>query len=240
MRVHVVNSANRDMYLDEIEAMHRHRYKMFVDIKGWKALESPDRLDIDEFDSQHTTYLLTLDDEGELRGCDRLIPTWRPHMLKNLFPEYVNGPVPTGPTIWEWSRHAPGHPSFGKEINFGASLVSGIALLEFARTRGIEMFTGILEYGYMKKALQGGWKPQPLGEPINYGEGTAVAVAIPADYSLIDQMRAVGGRSDPILIELPSRVNARAGTDARKAIELAMRLPENAIEPATRAMRSLF
>ena len=40
MKVNVVTSANRRQYLDEIEAMHRHRYRLFVDLMGWRALQS--------------------------------------------------------------------------------------------------------------------------------------------------------------------------------------------------------
>src|SRR5690242_919851 len=101
MRVHVVHTNNRAIYLDEIEAMHRHRYEVFAEERGWRALESPDRLDIDEFDTEHATYLMALGEAGAVVGSARLIPSWRPNMMRTLFPEYCNGNVPIGPGIWE-------------------------------------------------------------------------------------------------------------------------------------------
>ena len=135
MQVHIVNSGNRHQYLDEIE-MHRDRYRVFVDLMGWRALASPDRLDIDEFDNANATYLVAIDTSGVVRGSCRLMPSWRPNMLKSLFPEYVDGDVPTGPGIWEWTRHDPGDPDWPREITHPTRIALHIAIHEFAASRG--------------------------------------------------------------------------------------------------------
>src|SRR5690349_9468841 len=143
MHVHVINASNRRQYLDEIEQMHRHRHRVFVGAMGWKALDSPDGLDIDEFDTPNATYLIAIDGDGIVRGSCRLIPSWRPHMLRNLFADYVEGEAPNGPGVWEWTRHAPGDRSFAKEINHEVRFLINIAVYEFAASRGIETFIGI-------------------------------------------------------------------------------------------------
>lgn len=234
MYAHVITAANRGLYLDEIEAMHRHRHDIFARYYGWSALESADGLDIDEFDTAHTVYFVILDDDGVLRGCDRVIPSWRPHMLTHLFPEYAQKQIPTGPSIWEWSRHAPGHPAWSDKINRQARLVSSIALLEFAASRGIEGYTGILEARAIPMAMRVGWKPTPLGAPVRYGEGESVACLCPADLSLITRLRRMAGRDDAVLIELPAQAKAR------RPVELALRLEAPMAHEAEAAIGALL
>jgi acyl-homoserine lactone synthase len=223
MKVHVVTSSNRSQYLDEIEEMHRHRYRLFVDLMGWRALESPDRLDIDEFDNASATYLIAINAAGVVCGSARLMPTWRPHMLKTLFPEYVQGEVPVGPGIWEWTRHAPGDPSFPKEDNVAARATLHVGIMEFALSRGIDVLTGIVETRVLPKMLDMGWNCEPLGLPVDYGEGVAVAFRARIDAANIDRIRTRIGRSDAVLVEMP-RGLAADGRLGRRAVELAMRL----------------
>lgn len=234
MHVHLVTAANRSLYLAELEEMHRHRHSVFAEYYGWSALISPDGLDIDEFDTPHTAYLLVLDDDGALKGSDRINPSWRPHMLSHLFPEFAHQEIPTGPTIWEWSRHAPGHPAWPEALNRRIRLLSSIALLEFAASRGVEFYTGILESRALPMAMRVGWAPRPLGAPVDYGEGEGVACCCPADLTLLPRLRRVAGRSDPVMIELP------ATAQARKPVELALRLTAPKSEEAASAIGAIL
>lgn len=239
MLVHVVNAGNRTQYLDEIEAMHRHRYRLFVDLMGWRALESPDRLDIDEFDNPNATYLVAIDARGEVCGSVRLMPTWRPHMLKTLFPEYVEGEVPAGPGIWEWTRHAPGDPAFPKDTNRAARMALHIGIMEFALSRGIDSFTGIVETRVLPKMLDMGWRCDPLGPPVEYGEGVAFAFHARVEPGNVERLRTLAGRSDPILVEMPRGLAAEGG-EGRRPVQLAMRLPPSQLQSAEQALRGLI
>jgi acyl-homoserine lactone synthase len=218
VHIHLVTAANRSLYLAELEAMHRHRHSIFAEHFGWSALKSADGLDMDEFDTIHTVYFLALDDSGNVRGCDRINPSWRPHMLTHLFPEFASQEIPTGPAIWEWSRHAPGHPEWPESFNRRVRILSSIALLEFAASRGVEAYTGILESKTLPMAMKLGWKPRPLGPPVDYGEGEGVACNCPVDLALLPRLRRSVGREDPVLVELPATVQAR------RPVELALKL----------------
>lgn len=234
MHVHLVTSANRALYLNEIEAMHRHRHDVFAEHYGWSVLKSPDGLDIDEFDTAHTVYFLVLDGDGRLCGSDRVNPSWRPHMLSHLFPAYVEGEVPSSPAIWEWSRHAPGHPDWAESLNRRIRLLSSIALLEFAASRGVEAYTGVLETRALPTAMRVGWKPRPLGAPVHYGEGEGVACYCPVDLDLLPRLRRVAGRDDPVLVELP------ACAHARRPVELALQLKSSMAARAEQAISALL
>jgi N-acyl-L-homoserine lactone synthetase len=225
MRVHVVHANNRSLYLEEIEAMHRHRYQVFVVERGWSALRSDDELDIDEFDNEYATYLIAIDDSGAVAGSARLIPSWRPNMLKTLFPEYCQGEVPVGPGIWEWSRHATPGRQFSTSFNVKTQLVLNLAVLEFGCSRGIEQVYGVLETEVMPWAVQLGWQSKLLGPPLAYGEGMAIASISPVKLSHLHHLRAEARLKDPVLIELPGYSGER-GRIARRWLDALSRLPE--------------
>ncbi|MFC3110466.1 acyl-homoserine-lactone synthase [Undibacterium arcticum] len=83
-----------------------YRHKVFVDTLGWQ-LQTQNGLELDQFDRPDTLYVATQDDEGQVNGCARLLPTDRPYLLGEVFPELMNGLVPPcTPDVWELSRFA--------------------------------------------------------------------------------------------------------------------------------------
>jgi N-acyl-L-homoserine lactone synthetase len=236
MRVHLVHAGNRSLYLDEIEAMHRHRYEVFVEERGWRALESPDRLDIDEFDTGDASYLIAIDRHGAVMGSARLIPSWRPNMLKTLFPEYCAGKVPEGPGIWEWTRHTTPGRRHCKEFNIGVQLLMNLAILEFAQTRAVTSFIGILEAALLPYTMELGWNSLPLGAPRDYGEGVAVAIESAVRPGHLQELRTAASIGDGVLIEAPGFRGER-GQLARHWLDLAAGLPEVDLPGARDAFR---
>lgn len=231
MRVHVVHANNRWLYLDEIEAMHRHRYALFAEERGWRALESPDRLDVDEFDNEHATYLIAIDQDGAVAGSGRLIPSWQPNMLKNLFAEYCDGPVPVGPGIWEWSRHATPLRGASMRHILRTQHLLNIAVIEFGLLRGMTHVYGILEADLMPWTAKLGWKSKLLGPPRNYGEGYAVASISPIALAHLNQLRGEAGIDESVLIEIAGFCRDR-GRLTRRALEVISRLDESGLKAA--------
>jgi acyl homoserine lactone synthase len=83
-----------------------YRHQVFVRTLGWN-LNSPNDEEIDQFDHQETCYVVSRDENGQVNGCARLLPTHRPYLLGEIFPELMNGlPVPCSPEVWELSRFA--------------------------------------------------------------------------------------------------------------------------------------
>jgi acyl homoserine lactone synthase len=83
-----------------------YRHKVFVERLGWQ-LQAEDGLEFDQFDRPDTVYVIARDDEGHVIGCARLLPTTRPYLLGEVFPELMHDlPVPSSPEIWELSRFA--------------------------------------------------------------------------------------------------------------------------------------
>lgn len=86
--------------------LSNYRHEVFVELLGWD-LDTPEGMEQDQFDRQDTVYVVARDDEGNINGCARLLPTTRPYLLGEVFPELLNGLAPpSSPEVWELSRFA--------------------------------------------------------------------------------------------------------------------------------------
>lgn len=89
----------------------RYRHRVFVERLGW-SLPVTNGAELDQFDRSDTLYMVAQDDEGNIIGCARLLPTTRPYLLSEIFPQLFNGhPPPHSPEVWELSRFAAIDPS---------------------------------------------------------------------------------------------------------------------------------
>lgn len=83
-----------------------YRYQVFIETLGWE-LETRNREELDQFDRPDTVYVVAQDDDGRVNGCARLLPTDRPYLLGEVFPQLLQGlPIPCTPDVWELSRFA--------------------------------------------------------------------------------------------------------------------------------------
>ena len=83
-----------------------YRHQVFVEQLGW-ALHTENRMESDQFDRPDTVYVVAQDDNGHVSGCARLLPTTRPYLLGEVFPQLLNGLAPPcSPDVWELSRFA--------------------------------------------------------------------------------------------------------------------------------------
>ncbi|HVK82263.1 MAG TPA: acyl-homoserine-lactone synthase [Verrucomicrobiae bacterium] len=207
MRAHIVTRANRARYVDALDQMHRQRHALFVEELGWNALTSVDGREIDEFDDDNAVYLLTID-HGEVIGSIRFLPSWRRSLMAEKLAGFVDGEMPIGPDIWEWTRWAPGvGVSPRKAIKSRATLFA--AAMEFALSRGIVMFTAVVDPKYIPLMIELGWTPEPCGLIQATTEG-APAIALkwrlsPADLS---QIRTATRINRSVAIEAPLAICA--------------------------------
>lgn len=91
---------------DVYSKVARYRHQIFVERLGWQ-LHTRDGTELDQFDRPDTIYVVAQDDDGHVVGCARLLPTTRPYLLQEIFPQLLNGlPPPSSRQIWELSRFA--------------------------------------------------------------------------------------------------------------------------------------
>jgi N-acyl-L-homoserine lactone synthetase len=73
---------------------------------GWR-LDTPQGVERDQFDRPDTVHVIARDEEHQIVGCARLLPTTGPYLLGKVFPQLMNGlPPPSTPDVWELSRFA--------------------------------------------------------------------------------------------------------------------------------------
>ena len=100
-----VVSGDRERLLPDLyQKVAHYRHKIFVERLGW-PLQTQDGLELDQFDRNDTVYVIAQNDNAEVVGCARLLPTTRPYLLEEVFPHLLNGlPPPRSPDVWELSR----------------------------------------------------------------------------------------------------------------------------------------
>jgi acyl-homoserine lactone synthase len=157
--------------------MHRDRKRVFVDLLKWNVPVIGGEFEVDQFDHSGAIYLICADEDGNHRGSIRLLPTTRPHILGTLFPELCEGPVPTGPNVYEITRGCLS-PRLRAPERLRVRNQLTTAAVEFALFNGIDTFTCIADGGWYSQILSLGWMCEPLGLPTIMGGSMTGALRI--------------------------------------------------------------
>lgn len=125
-----VSSGKADVLSDVLlSKVASYRYQVFIETLGWE-LETKDNEELDQFDRPDTVYVVAQDEEGHVNGCARLLPTNRPYLLGEVFPQLLNGmEIPCSADVWELSRFA--------AVDFNAQTMSPLA--QFSSPLAVEL-----------------------------------------------------------------------------------------------------
>jgi acyl-homoserine lactone synthase len=187
--IHVITSANRHLYQQELLAHHRLRHEIYVVERKWENLARPDYLERDEFDGEAASYILAIDDERVVGGS-RLIPTTEPHLLSEVFPYLaaVRG-LPRGREIYEWTRmFVIKERREGRNMGRTAGTVI-CGVLEHCLDLGVTDLTALVEMWWLPRFHDMGWKLRPLGLPELISGEWSVAVQMPIDSRTLESTR---------------------------------------------------
>ena len=89
----VVSGARKGLLPDLYSKVAHYRHKVFVERLGWQ-LQTRDGGELDQFDRPDNVYVIAQDDDRQVIGCARLLPTMRPYLLADVFPQLLNGMEP--------------------------------------------------------------------------------------------------------------------------------------------------
>lgn len=102
--MNVISGVTGGLSGDLFDKVSSYRHKVFVETLGWE-LKTQNGIERDQFDRADTVYLVAQDDQGNVNGCARLLPTDRPYLLGEVFPQLLNGLAPPCTAdVWELSR----------------------------------------------------------------------------------------------------------------------------------------
>jgi acyl homoserine lactone synthase len=194
MEVLISNTRGCLLSADILDSMYRLRSAAFSDRLGWDVRSVRGR-EIDGFDDLDPTYMVARDRRQPSRalGCWRLLPTTGPYMLRDVFPELLDGnAVPDDPRVWEISRYAvtpdarTARPGFG----FGdISVAMWRRLFSFSREAGIDAFVAVTTVSVERLVARLGLRIERFAPARRIGNALSVAFRLPMD----DQAEAVLG-----------------------------------------------
>lgn len=199
MEIKLVDHRTRFDCSRELIEMHHDRKRVFVDRLGWNLPTAGSWLEIDQFDTEYTVYLIACDENQRHLGSVRLNPTVRPHMLDTLFVDLCEeGPV-IAPDVWESSRFTIAPVGLrGTEV-MRLSQYLALAHVEFALMNGISKYTMIGEVHRVATVISMGWNVRPLCLPKSDGNSNVQALEVSFDTATLEAMRCRFKIAAPVL-----------------------------------------
>ena len=138
----------------------------------------------DKFDQMNPLYTLARGTDDEVEGCTRLLPTVGPYMLKDVFPQLLEGrPAPQQRDVWELSRFALAE---GKSDSSGfgmGSIPMGMlaTAARFAQANGICRYVFATTVMLERMLRHRGLHIERLGLPMRIGRVMSVACTMEID-----------------------------------------------------------
>jgi len=176
MRMHIRIAPRRAFASNELWEMHTLRAKVFRGRLGWEV-PVLSGMEIDGYDALEPRYMLMRDHQA-LRGCWRLLPTEGPYMLKDSFPELLDGQeAPSDPRIWELSRFA--LETDGGGYGFSEMTMESIeAVIGHAHQQGLRRYVTVTTVAIERMLRRAGVVITRIGAPRRVGIETAVALYV--------------------------------------------------------------
>jgi N-acyl-L-homoserine lactone synthetase len=196
--IYVVDSLNNDLYQPLLDDMVRLRARVFHDRLGWDV-EVHDGMEFDLFDSLDPAHVISVDDDGHVVGCMRLLQTTGPHMLADVFASILDGEAPLrSSTVWEATRFCvdTSRLTSGRGRNTISYVTSEVMIgaFEFAMTAGVTDAVAVID-PVMNRVLQrSGNAPYGyLGSPKDMGKVVAMAALMDCSEERIGKIREFAG-----------------------------------------------
>lgn len=201
--IHIITADNRHLFHHALAEMHRQRKQVFMDELGW-PLDEIAGMELDRFDCPEAIYLIETKPCGAITGSARLLPTTRPHLLSDVFPNLCNAPVPSGADVWEATRFCPA-PEIAKGAPRRALLMRIIAaIIETALLFGIDRVTFVASRALTPLATQAGWRVTALGAAQRVGRDRLQAFVAEIDAAGLKAVRALNCIDGPLTRFLPA------------------------------------
>jgi acyl homoserine lactone synthase len=162
----------------DLRAIHVLRAKVFKERLGWD-IPVLAGMEIDGYDALEPHYMVIRNEKNMVCGCWRMMPTDGPYMLKDTFPELLNGAAaPEHGRIWELSRFAietEGDSNFG----FAERAMEAMrGIVAFADEHGIDKYVTVTTIAVERLLRHAGVEITRMGPPLRIGVERAIALEI--------------------------------------------------------------
>lgn len=174
--------------LDEsvMQDLGRFRDRIFIGRLKWSIGDTQENggVELDQFDVPNTSYVIARDASWNIVGCTRLLPTVKPFLLGDIFPELCDGDVPRNQHTWEISRGAALNIKKG---DLAAELFD--LSLRFARAQGARNVVAVVTCSLERYFKLRGFDCVRLGSAVNYGREQLIALSFPTEQFYSSKLR---------------------------------------------------
>lgn len=191
----LIEGSYASFFPKEMDAMFRNRAQTFSERLGWEVVVN-NGYERDRFDDANPLYVVSVDpDTEEYWGSLRLLPTTGPNMLRDVFPQLIEGEVIESATIWEISRicakTVPGQPyrSAGGVNYVFTELMLGVG--EVGLLAGLTQMVAVFDARILRILRAAGCRPEIIGKPQHIG-GTMSYAGLFGEDQLRAFRRALG------------------------------------------------
>jgi acyl homoserine lactone synthase len=188
--------------------MFRLRHEVFKERLAWEVGSQNGR-ERDMFDDLDPVYIVC-EEDGDVLGSWRLLPTTKPYMLKDVFPELLYGmPAPEAHDVWEISRFAVSKRVFGNDSLGTIKRVTNLLieqLFTFAARRDITRIVAVADVRFERILKRSGLLTHRYGPPMQIGVTRAISgYADVSDLNLRRLQLGLGSSSEIAhpMIDLP-------------------------------------
>jgi acyl homoserine lactone synthase len=166
----LIEKHNAHRYPTLMAGMFRLRARIFGERLGWDV-QVTDGEERDKYDDEMPVYLIHTDDqEREVKGTLRLLPTTGPTLLADFFSDTLPDAVHlSAPTIWECTRFCLDDKILDKGQRLFASAVLIAALGDVAIRAGIESIIANFDATMLRLYRAIGCEVEILGSTSKYG-----------------------------------------------------------------------
>ena len=160
-----------------LEGMFKLRHEVFKERLAWEVGSQGGR-ERDLFDDLDPVYIVC-EQDGDVLGSWRLLPTTKPYMLKDVFPELLHGmPAPEAPDVWEISRFAVSKRVCGNDSLGTIKTVTNLLLEQlftFAARRNISRIVAVADVRFERILKRAGLLTNRYGPPLQIGVTRAIS-----------------------------------------------------------------
>jgi N-acyl-L-homoserine lactone synthetase len=194
------------------------RYKSLVDAQYWN-LSRFQGMEYDQYDTPATTYLVWEDNEGVARGSVRLVPTDRPYMIQEIWPDIIETiPLPGSLSVWEATRFCIDKSlPYDQRQRVKHELV--LAFVEFGLRNDIRDMVGTMPQKLWESVfIRSGWDITYLGKEKDLGkDGTIIAGLMPISLAVLENVRKTTGINQAVLLMAPENQNDKLSPSGQPA-----------------------
>lgn len=198
MQLIVVDEVQTPEHRHLLEEMWRLRARVFAGRLNWQV-NSEDGLERDQFDDHSPTYILGIEEDVHVVGCVRLLPPLRSSMLREVFPELLDGrSLALHERMIESSRFCIDRS--GRAGGASASIIHSrtrillAGIVEWSLARGYDELVTATDVKFERLLNMVGWPLKRLGAPTLINETLSVAGSLAISDDVLKRLKPPGYR----------------------------------------------